>query len=98
MDADAVATEPFPGDLRTPQPAPHPGRKPGGRARRKPLPRRKASGDGARTDGVGGAGGAPMSGAAGGGMPESDIAIEDLFAPGIYAERVQTWFAAADAA
>eukprot|EP00965_Chrysotila_dentata_P149879 4949407-Pleurochrysis_carterae.AAC.1 len=80
---NALALEPFPGDLRAPQPAVAQGKRKRERSR-KPLPRHRGHGtDSAAADEV---------------RPEGDIPIHDLYLPGVYAGRVEAWFAAADAA
>eukprot|EP00965_Chrysotila_dentata_P013159 434026-Pleurochrysis_carterae.AAC.1 len=82
---ETLATAPMPGDLRTPQPTAPSGKRRRAKAR-KPLPRPSpAPGPAPRA-----APAAPVQGA--------EIPIEALFLPGVYAERVQTWFARADAA
>eukprot|EP00965_Chrysotila_dentata_P010950 356361-Pleurochrysis_carterae.AAC.1 len=45
MDPEDVATAPFPGDLRAPQPTPRPGRKASGGRRRNRLPRTTSGSD-----------------------------------------------------
>eukprot|EP00965_Chrysotila_dentata_P098956 3273023-Pleurochrysis_carterae.AAC.1 len=83
MDPEDVAMAPFPGDLRAPQPAPRPGRKASGGRRRKRLPRTAPGIDAGGVDD----GADEANDERGGKRPQGPIAIADLFAPGVYAER-----------
>eukprot|EP00965_Chrysotila_dentata_P093241 3080202-Pleurochrysis_carterae.AAC.1 len=80
MHEATVALAALPGYLRAPQPAPRPGRRAASGSRRKRLPRGPARGGDEGGDNGKGAG--PQPGA-------RAIAIEDLFAPGVYAGKVQ---------
>eukprot|EP00965_Chrysotila_dentata_P011282 367886-Pleurochrysis_carterae.AAC.1 len=76
---------PFPGDLRAPQPAPRPGRKVNGERPRRRLPRTTSGCNPGGADDEAD----EASDERNGGRPQGPIAIADLFAPGVYAERVQ---------
>eukprot|EP00965_Chrysotila_dentata_P117330 3878122-Pleurochrysis_carterae.AAC.1 len=97
MDKEAVALAALPSGLRAPQPAARPGRRTDAGGRRKRLPRATTGGAAGEADAAGGADDR-QGDARRGGRPQGPIAIADLFAPGIYEGRVQTWLAAADAA
>eukprot|EP00965_Chrysotila_dentata_P187398 6172105-Pleurochrysis_carterae.AAC.1 len=88
-DANALAAEPMPDGLLELQPA-EPPRKSKRAKRRRALP---GAGDGP-TDTSRGAGGDGNAAE----RPPGPIAIADLFLPGVYADKVQSWLAAADAA
>eukprot|EP00965_Chrysotila_dentata_P047125 1564084-Pleurochrysis_carterae.AAC.1 len=82
---EVLAAAPMPGDLRTPQPTAPSGKRRRAKAR-KPLPQPAPASNPAPTAG-------PAAPSEGTGIP-----IEALFLPGVYAARVQAWFAMADAA